>query len=750
MVRRVATFHDNVRVVKANPAGDPDQVACDVLSLWFADRRSDAAAEKGTGPICRNGPEGAAHKLDLSPFPPQPAGSLDLVPERLEAVGNPVVVTAPSSNATAQGKRMEYNLLSNSLTLDGDEPVFLQQGPNQICARSLYYESAAEEGRLGQLVAQGPGWLRGQSPDQPGQRLEAVWREQLRIQPRDQYKEISFVGGVELKSPDVGQLQAQRLCLWLIETPSPGGKKFDLQPHGLTASEDVSFGSPQISGKVDELEVWFEKEIRDQGPGVGGQDGGLAAPRREAAAAFARREGGMGGSPSIGAPNNATASNGPETPPSPATIPRHFEVTGRRLRARVLYGWGEPALTDLTIEDNVQLLETQNAQPGKQPVLIRGSRLDVTNAHAPDAVATVVGQPAHFEGDGLALSGAAIKVNSGTNHLTIDGPGQMEITTANDLEGKPLPAPCQLLVTWQGGMDFDGQTAHFDQSVVASTPGMFSSEGEMTQFRLNTAAMAVRLHRPIRFSEAKMQEPPQVETISCEGGVTVDSRTFKAGQQLIAHDQMQVSDLGINQLGGGLTGGPGWINSVRYGAADLLPGQPNAANNAPAKPDQRYCLHVAFQKSISGNILFRQVTFRDNVRASFAPVDSWDAMLTTNDPARLGPKGAVITCNELQAFQPLLPFGGDRRAIELYALGNAKVEGVEYTALANRITYAQAKGVLTLEGSGLAPAELLQQKRAGAQAKRAIAQKIRYHLQSQDYEVDGPQMLEVPLPGGKK
>jgi len=27
------------------------------------------AREKGTGPICRNGPEGASHKLDLSPFP---------------------------------------------------------------------------------------------------------------------------------------------------------------------------------------------------------------------------------------------------------------------------------------------------------------------------------------------------------------------------------------------------------------------------------------------------------------------------------------------------------------------------------------------------------------------------------------------------------------------------------------------------------------------------------------------------------
>jgi two-component system, OmpR family, phosphate regulon sensor histidine kinase PhoR len=38
-----------------------------VFSLDFP---APDAGEKGTGPICRNGPEGAAHKLDLSPFPP--------------------------------------------------------------------------------------------------------------------------------------------------------------------------------------------------------------------------------------------------------------------------------------------------------------------------------------------------------------------------------------------------------------------------------------------------------------------------------------------------------------------------------------------------------------------------------------------------------------------------------------------------------------------------------------------------------
>jgi len=44
------------------------------LAIWIKSRRS--VPEKGTGPICQNGPEGAPHKLDLSPFPlRQAAGS---------------------------------------------------------------------------------------------------------------------------------------------------------------------------------------------------------------------------------------------------------------------------------------------------------------------------------------------------------------------------------------------------------------------------------------------------------------------------------------------------------------------------------------------------------------------------------------------------------------------------------------------------------------------------------------------------
>ena len=189
------------------------------------------------------------------------------MPERLEAVGNPVVVTAPSSNATAHGQA------------DRVQPA--DEVDHARRRRAGVPATRAERNPRPQLVLSvgggggTPGPTRrarapaGSAASRPIGRASS-WRPsgatQLRIQPRDQYKEISFTGGVELKSPGVGQLQAKKIFVWLTETPSPtDDKKFDLQPHGLSASEDVRFGSSRLSGKVDELEVWFEQEVRDQG-----------------------------------------------------------------------------------------------------------------------------------------------------------------------------------------------------------------------------------------------------------------------------------------------------------------------------------------------------------------------------------------------------------------------------------------------------------------------------------------------------
>jgi hypothetical protein len=146
--RRVATFRDGVEVTKLNPSGPADQLTGELLSLYFIGR-------------------GAA-----VPANPDP-GSLDLVAQRLEARGNPVVVTAPSRDVNARGPRIEYDLLTESIAMDGEKvpdtfsEVFLQQGPNEIHARSLSYQPAGQ-GRLGRVTAEGPGWLRGQLAPEKG------------------------------------------------------------------------------------------------------------------------------------------------------------------------------------------------------------------------------------------------------------------------------------------------------------------------------------------------------------------------------------------------------------------------------------------------------------------------------------------------------------------------------------------------------------------------------------------------------
>ena len=46
------------------------RITISTVGLPAGIQRLARGAEKGSGPICRNGPKGAAHKLDLTPFPP--------------------------------------------------------------------------------------------------------------------------------------------------------------------------------------------------------------------------------------------------------------------------------------------------------------------------------------------------------------------------------------------------------------------------------------------------------------------------------------------------------------------------------------------------------------------------------------------------------------------------------------------------------------------------------------------------------
>jgi len=750
VLKRVATFQggqQGVDVWRIHPKGPSDQLHSESLSIFFTERRDASAARKA--------PEGTAADK-------QPTGSLDLVPERIEADGNPVVLTAPSQRVYARGQSLKYDLLRSRIVLDDSREILLQQGPNEIRARSLMYQSAGP-GRVGQVEAVGPGWLRGQMSDRPGQQLEARWKDQLRVRPHGQNQLISLTGGADLKFAGFGRMDAREIYFWLLEAPEQGkADQTRLQPDRMLARDDVHVDSRQLSGAVQRLEIWFEQS--GAGGGKWQADQRVAPLEPTAYRQSPQPPSAAGMQLSVaGATVELSPQHVGELSPKKKEEPTwqaHFEIAGRLLRARVLMLEAQKTeLAELLVEDGVRLRETQTKRPDERPLLVTGENLHVVDAGKPHAAVTVLGQPAHFEGRGLSLNGSNINLNRGTNRLWIDGPGRMELPLVRDLQNRPMPKGSVLKVDWQERMVFDGRTARFEESVKGTTP---------TQ-NLRTETLEVQLQQAIDFADATERQDPQLEQILCRGGVFMENRSSDAQGQL-SQEQMQTADLAVNfnPNNGALTaGGPGWFTSVRRAGEDPLfggrmgPGASarNAAENAPddrAAPapgradGQLNGLHVRFQGSITGDVHKRTLTFHDRVRTAFAPVDTWLAKLDPYDPEALRPPSAVLHCDRLSVNEmPTSP--GKRGTIELEAVGNAIVEGIglnretriPYTARGIRITYAEAKDLLVLEGDGRTDATLFYQEQVGAATSKHAARKILYWPKTHKCWIEGARSLEL-------
>jgi lipopolysaccharide export system protein LptA len=723
VVGRVATFNDSVNVKITNPSGPADQLACNVLSLHFTDRTKD-------------------NNVSASQTP----GSLNLELERIEAQGKPVVVTAPSKNVIARAEQFEYNLRTNSIMIRDGREIFLQEGSNEIHAKSLRYQ-ATRTGQLGQLESQGPGSLRGQSRDRPGQIMEATWKEFLRIDRDNQDPRISLTGGAELRYPGVAQLQSKQIYFWLRETPSATQKQqYEYHPSRMAARDGVHMNSEQLACRVDDLQVWFEEKAEKV---VSGQ-WPVASENQQTSSINQQSSNSQSPIPNPSSQQAVAQQAAPQQAVAQpnTTIPGigRVQVDGRMLTAKILLTPLKPIVSNLTIKDNVHFQEIQTSQPGERPLMLSGDLLEAENLSEPNAKVTVTGRETRFEGRGMGLSGTNINLDCGANRLWINGPGQMDLPLS-DVQQAPMPTnPGMLTVDWQRGMSFDGRTAQFVDSVVA-TARQLPVDDKTLNVELSTGIMDVQLQQPIRFSGQQTQGPNKVQAIRCRSGVNVENRSFDLQQQLYSHDRMQTTDFGVDLLSGEMIGGPGWINSVYRGSAEL-PGEA-PANNIANPSDQLNGLHVRFQRSIRGNAFSRQLTFDDQVQLANAPVNNWDVMLTIDNVDKLGPQGIGATCDLLSIIQPLHPLT-NQRSIELVAQGNVEVENATYMARGQRIAYNQNKGLLILQGDGRNDAELFQQQQPGASANKTAAQEIYYWLKTGQVKVVGARSLQIGQPPSEK
>ncbi|MBN1394821.1 MAG: hypothetical protein JW959_07345 [Pirellulales bacterium] len=672
--RRVASFHEQVEVIKLNPFGPPDRIDCDLLSMHFIERVA---------------------KKDAEP------GSLDLVAERLECRGKPVVVAVPGRKLTARAPQIEYNLLTEA------------------------------------VAAAGPGQLCGQLDRSSNRLLEAEWNKSMRFYTHQRQRVICLDGPAALKHQDLGRLDAGEIFFWLDEAPAAAGEKQTrLTPDRMLARENVQLDSPRLSGKLDQLEVWFDDEGQEHGDrktGAGKRLAGTAGATVELPPQQTHRVPPQQMTVEPPFQRVAEEINPIQQPPG-----KRFEVAGRLLQANLQIGGPRPGVSRLTVEDGVCFREVRDSTPGDAPLLVRGDKLSMENAAGANATVKVSGSPARFEAKGLGLSGSNINLDRGANRLWIDGPGRMDMPLPEKVL-KHLHLDNGLLtVDWRGKMEFDGGVARFEESVVAAGPFQ----------QWETEKLEVKMRRPINFADSRLPEQPQVEEISSPGSASIKNRSFDEQRRQKSFDRMEVFDIRINVQSGAFTaGGPGWLNSVHRGNVQL-PGKKNGPN--ASKADQLNCLTVRFQDSIKGNLVQdnlvqRQATFLGQVRAAYAPVADWNAMIMTDDPDALGPEGKTLRCDRLSVVEMPTPTG-NLRAVELTALGSAVIEGMIFKAEAHRITYAEAKDLLVLEGDGRSDAKLFQQLKAGNPQSRVAARKIKYWPKTRQWELIDARSMQIGRP----
>jgi lipopolysaccharide export system protein LptA len=733
-------------VLRLNETGQSDQLNCELLAIQFGPRQR--AAKATSKPARTRKPV-----RDDKPGEEEP-NRFDLEPRRVEAVGDPVVIRAPSRGGHARCQRLEYDLQTGRIVMEGNENIQLHQGQNELRTRRFDYRPG-ENGRLGWLQIAGPGWLQGALKDRPNQKYQAQWKDELRMRPQDQSQVVSIVGAAKVRYAEMGALSADEIHVWLLENRRPApvrrssaevvmvnyrpgsttnlperippvakpkktSQTANIVPDRMLAEGHVSIDSKQLTGGTNRLEVWFQQA----------DDASAGEP-----AATADR-------------SSRSDSMLASRPPT-----QTFDVRGDLMRLQLRMRDKVTRVDDVSIEGHARLVETRTQKPGEAPLTVQGDCVQMARADSDESQVNVAGKPAMVEARGMALVGAKINLDRATNRLWIDGPGRMKLPMSRDLSGNALGQQQDLNVDWQGGMQFDGQTALFDRAV--------NARGEHQNLR--TESLEVMLRKRVDFNRPQMpgerRERPapgagdtaEVERVACRGGVTIQNKTFDGNGQL-STEQMQMRDISINQVSGVIEGrGPGWITTVRRGGAGGLgfPGSTPAAN-PPSESKGYSFLNVRFEGPIGGNVHRQELSFSEQVRAVYGPVEAWTSELDPDAPDELDAQAVLLNCDKLIVRQMPAAVRGQRATVELETIGNTLVEGQTFTARAHKLSFAEAKDLLVLEGNGSTDAQLFRQAKMGGPTSQAAARRIMYWRNTNRVEVDDARFLDVGnLSGGK-
>jgi hypothetical protein len=760
----VATFHDRVRVKRPTERGQVDSLDCDLLTLIFEPEEGAPAAST----IEARGENGGAAAGSA------PASGRKLAFRRLRAEGRNVVLVSQRSELKGWMNDLTYDAQARVIALRHARQVRLIQRNNELLCPEVTVV-LEEKGEIERAICRGAGKLfryvssmEGTNP--PPQKkiveLAAQWQKQLQKMPdaRTGLDLIEFEGRVVLNRGARESLQGEIVRIWVTprgqqpdnndrggDDAPAGDDEKSIQPRRMLALQDVAFASPQIAGRTQRLEVWFDEgslpgtarpraatvrtqtSLRPPAPASKPAATATTAVRPGSSRSAARE----GPAPPVVRGKTPAAKTGKSpSPPAAAGQPRakspqQFEtaesdsnsplsVTADLIQVRTLREkeTDDPQIAEVSTRGNVHI--TQDHHTGEAPLDIRGNRLDLWNYADSNQVIDVVGQPAHVRDRGVHLEGPLVHFDRGENEARVTGAGVLRLPVKNDLDGKPLAASEPLNVFWREKMEFDGQTAKFYDRVRTQLSGN----------EMNCEEMHVTFARRISFAaDAPQSQETEVKFVLCRDNVELKNHEYR-DNKLVSVRTARGAEFTLDRQTGRVTAqGPGTLVNWRRGNGKRAGLEPSSGvrANRPLEADttEWEYTRIKFDGAMEGNTNERVSTFHERVRVVYGPVahptDEID-----EDEESLPKDGGWMRCDTLQLTQH--PETKKQPAyIDMVATGNTELDGRSFHALAHSVSYDESKGVYILTGDGKREAIIWRETTPGGPRSEKPGQRMEFN-----------------------
>ncbi|MGC3970027.1 MAG: hypothetical protein QM775_22685 [Pirellulales bacterium] len=629
-VQNVAVFRKSVEVTRRPPQGEADQIYADMLKVFFIAKESAAAAAPTQ--VAAEALNGAA-KFEVK----------NLQPSRLEILGEPATVRAPSNKLQARAQFIEHDLATRTVHSRDAEEAVVRQEEREIRTPELTFVPEPG-GRYGTFVADGRGRFVGSSPEKPQDVLQARWQRRLHFRKHDGQYVLTAEGSAQIESTGKGSLTGAEIHLWFKEvskTPAAqaraifvdGGvqqaaaveekRSTELVADRMLAVGEVRIESPQVNGAVERLEAWFD--YLDPGPGMRqafyrGPAAAVVAVSAVGAEALQFPPGGT--SPAVAAGNALvfppTNNIAPFAPTAAASQPpANPLLTAVPLRDAGIVPAAPPPANPAAAAPPVPLMQPAPTNTGST-YHIEGELMrllvEVSEKQTHVREATIERRVKLTETTAAASQDKPLLITGDTLHLTQPAPQASFVTVTGvpayleargmTLSGGKLTldrpneqtnivgVPGQGLMTLPVDRDLQGRPTGTTEPLTLTWQGQLAFDGLTARFQrgvearltnqyLRTDQLDVAFTQPVTFGKSTGGKPPDVHRLDCRDGVFLENRTLE-NRALKSVDRMTARTLALDRPTGDFTAeGPGEVVSVRVGSP-MKPG--GAQQGGPAGP----------------------------------------------------------------------------------------------------------------------------------------------------------------------